>query len=68
MYIWKYEFRWARNMHDWILFQLTKVRRDCIEGKFLLYKLIGNCTYPVRLWIYNPFKRCAEGLEDYKLK
>jgi hypothetical protein len=63
---WDYEFGWVGSMHDWTLFQLTKVGRDCIKEKFLPYKLIGDCTYPVRSWIYNPFKGCAEGLEGYK--
>ena len=63
---WDYEFGWAGSMHDRTLFQLTKVRRYCIKGKFLLYKLIENCAYTVRPWIYNPFKRCAEVLEGYK--
>ena len=63
---WDYEFGWAGSMHDWTLFKLTKVGRDCIKGKFLPYKLIGDCAYPVRPWIYSPFKGCAEGLEGYK--
>ena len=45
---WDYEFGWAESIHDKTLFQLTKVGKDCIKGKFLSYKLIGNCTYPVR--------------------
>ena len=49
-------------MHDWTLFQLTKVERECIKGKFLPYTLIRDCTYPMRPWIYSPFKVCAEGL------
>ena len=35
-------------MHDWTLFQLTKVERDCIKGNILSYKLIGNYAYPMR--------------------
>ena len=53
-------------MYDWTLFQLTKVERDCIKGKFLSYKLVGDCAYSVRPWIYSPFKGCAEDLEGYK--
>ena len=45
---WNYEFGWAGSMHDWILFQLTKVGRDCIKGKFLPYKLIEDCAYQMR--------------------
>ena len=62
---WNYRFGWAWNMHDWTLFQLTKVQRDCIESKFLLYKLIGDCANLVQPWIYNPFKGCAECLEGF---
>ena len=32
---WNYKFRWARSMHDWTLYLLTKVERDYIKGKFL---------------------------------
>ena len=53
-------------MHDWTLFQLTKVGRVCIKDKFLPYKLIGDCTYSMRLWIYSPFKGCAKDLKGYK--
>ena len=53
-------------MHNWTLFQLTKVEKDCIKGKFIPYKLIGVCAYSVRLWIYNAYKCCAKGLEGYK--
>ena len=37
------------------------------KGEFLSYKWIGDCAYPMRLWIYSPFKGCAEGLEGYKI-
>ena len=47
------------SMHDWTLFQSTKVERNCIKGKFLPYKMIGDCVNPVRPWIYNLFEGCA---------
>jgi hypothetical protein len=50
---WDYEFGWAGSMHDWILFQLTKVERNYIKDTFLPYKLIGNCAYPMQPWIYS---------------
>jgi hypothetical protein len=53
---WDYEFGWAGSMHDCTVFKLTKVGRKCIEGKLLPYKLIGDAAYPVRPWIYCPFK------------
>lgn len=34
--------------------------------KFLSYKLIGDCTYPMQIRIYSPFKGYIEGLEGYK--
>ena len=46
---WDYEFGWAKNMHDWTLFHLTKVEKIAlIKGIFLPYKLIKYCAYPVR--------------------
>ena len=50
-------------MYDWTLFQLTKVERDCIKGKFLSYKLIEDYAYVMWPWIHNSLKGCAEGLE-----
>ena len=63
---WDYEFGWAGSLHDWIVFQQTKVGRACIEGRFLPYKLIGDAAYPVRPWMWSPFKGCYDGLESYK--
>ena len=53
---WNYEFGWARSLHDWTIFQVTKIGHACIEGKFQLYKLIGDIAYLVRLWMYCLFK------------
>ena len=53
-------------MQGWTLIQLTKVVRECIEGKFLLYKFIEDCTYSMRPHIYNPFKGYPKSLEGYK--
>lgn len=63
---WDYEFGWAGSLHDWTVFQQTKVGRACMEGKFLPYKLIGDAAYPVRPWMYSPFKGTSDGLESYK--
>lgn len=63
---WDYEFGWAGSLHDWTVFQQTKVGRACMEGRFLPYKLIGDAAYPVRPWMYCPFKGCNDGLESYK--
>ena len=35
---------------------MTKIRHACIEGKFQSYKLIEYVVYPVRPWMYCPFK------------
>ena len=53
---WDYEFRWAGSLHEWSVFQVTRIGRGCIECKFQPYKLIGDAAYPVRLWMYCPFK------------
>jgi hypothetical protein len=53
---WDYEFGWAESLYDWTIFQQTKIGRACMEGKFLLYKLIGDAAYPIRPWMYCPFK------------
>jgi hypothetical protein len=37
-----------------------------MEDKFILYKLIGDAAYPVRPWMYCPFKGSSDGLEPYK--
>jgi hypothetical protein len=63
---WDYEFGWAGSLHDWTVFQQTKVGRACMEGKFQPYKLIGDAAYPVRPWMYCPFKGTSDGLELYK--
>ena len=53
-------------MHNWTLFKPTKVIRYYIKGKFLPYKLIGDCAYPVQPWNYSPFIGCLENLKGYK--
>ena len=45
---------------------IDKFGKDCIKSKCLHYKLIGDCAYLVRPWIYSPFKGCAKSLEGYK--
>ena len=54
------------SLHDWTVFQQTLVGRACIAGKHLPYKLIGDAAYPLRPWMYNPFKGSSEGLPAYK--
>jgi hypothetical protein len=40
----------------------------CIQGKFLLYKLIGIVAYLMHPWIYCPFKGGGDlTLEGYKM-
>ena len=53
---WDYEFGWAGSLHDWAVFQVTKIGRACIEGRLHPYKLIGDAAYPIRPWMYCPFK------------
>lgn len=53
---WDCKFSWAGSLHDWDVFQVTKLGRACMEGKLHPYKLIGDATYHVRLWMYCPFK------------
>jgi hypothetical protein len=53
---WNHEFEWVGSLYDWSVFQVTKIGCGCIEGKFQLYKLIGDAAYPVRPWMYCPFK------------
>jgi hypothetical protein len=63
--LWDYEFSWVGSMHDWIVFQLTRVGQMCIQGKFVPCKLIHDVTYLVRTWIYCPFKGAHDlALED----
>lgn len=51
-----FEFGWASNLHNWVVFQVLRLRRRCMEGKFQLYKLIGCITYLVMPWKYRSFK------------
>ena len=53
---WDYEFGWAVSIHDWSVFQVTRIGRECIEGKYQSYKLIGDAAHPVQPWMYYPFK------------
>ena len=36
--------------------KLQKIRKACMEEKLHLFKLIGDATYLVRLWMYYLFK------------
>lgn len=63
---WNYGFGWVGSIHDWKLFQLIRVGRNCIKGKFLPYKLIEDCAYPIWPWIYDPFKSYTKALKSYK--
>ena len=53
---WIYEFGWARNLHDYSVFQIIRIGRECMEGKFQPYKLIRDAAYKVRPWMYCLFK------------
>jgi hypothetical protein len=53
---WDYEFGWADSLHDWVVFQVTKIKRTYIEEKYQPYKLVGDVVYPVRPWMYYSFK------------
>jgi hypothetical protein len=53
---WDYEFEWDESLYDWSLFQITKIGRGYIEGKFQPYKFIGNAAHPVWSWMYYLFK------------
>lgn len=59
---WDFEFGWAGSLHDWSVFQVTKVGRGFMAGKYMPYKLIGDAAYPVRPWMYCPFKGQKDGL------
>ena len=53
---WDYEFGWAESLHDWNIFQVIRIGHECIKDKFQPYKLIENAAFPVRPWMYCPFK------------
>jgi hypothetical protein len=59
---WGFEFRWAGSLQDWFVFQVTKVGKAFMEGKYMPYKLIGDAAYPVEPWMYYPFKGQKDGL------
>jgi hypothetical protein len=58
---WDFEFGWAGSLHNWSIFQVTKVGKAFMERKYMPYKLIGDATYPVRPWMYYPFKGQKDG-------
>ena len=64
---WDYEFGWAESLCDWAIFQMIKIRHAYIEGKFQPYKLIGDVAYPVRPWMYCPFKGRKTTLSGKKI-
>jgi len=45
---WNYNFGWAGIIHDWFLFQKSKIGKGTMNGAFLLYKLIENAAYSMR--------------------
>jgi hypothetical protein len=53
---WDFEFGWVGSLYNWSVFQVTKVGRTFMEGKYMPYKLIGDAAYLVRPWMYCPFK------------
>jgi hypothetical protein len=57
-----------RSLYDWTIFQQTKIGRACMKGKFLLYQLNRDATYPIQPWMNSPFKPNFDGLEPYKAK
>ena len=53
-------------------FYVSKIRRECIKGKFQLYNFIRDMAYPVSSWMYCLFRnekialsRKEENLELY---
>jgi hypothetical protein len=32
---WDYKFGWAGSLHDWAVFQVTKIGRVCIKDKLI---------------------------------
>jgi hypothetical protein len=59
---WDFEFGWANSLHNCFVFQVTKVGKAFMERKYMPYKLIGDAAYPVRPWMYCPFKEQKDGL------
>lgn len=54
--LWGFKSGWFGSLHDWYVFQITKVGRTFMKGKYMPHKLIGNTTDHVRPWVHCPFK------------
>jgi len=63
---WDYNLSSARSLHDWSLFQKSKIGKRTVNGVFLTYKLIGDVAYPMRPWFYSSFKEKKTGLSREK--
>lgn len=46
----------GHNQYTIFVFQVTKIERACIKGRFQPYKLVVDVAYPMRPWMYYPFK------------
>jgi len=53
--LWHYEFG-IGSLHNWAIFEVTRIRQACTEGKFQPYKYVGDVSYSVRPWMYCLFK------------
>jgi len=45
-----------RSIHNWFLFQKSKIGKKTKNGTFLSYKLFGDVAYLMCPWFYSPFK------------
>ncbi len=64
---WDYDYGWVGSVHDWALFLKIDIGKCVVKGKFLLYKLIANATYPVWPWFWCPFKGGKNELSPKKV-
>jgi hypothetical protein len=53
-------------IHDWTMFQKSKIRKKTMRCWFLSFKSIGDATYPMRPWFYSHFKGENYGLPRRK--
>lgn len=44
------------RLHVWVVFHVRKIEHGCIKNNFQPYKLIRDIAYPLKPWMYYPFK------------
>ena len=58
---WDYDVGWCGNIHDYNLFNKSKIGKHCMREKLHLYALLGDVAYQPRLWMLTPYIDSKDG-------